>query len=353
MENKLAPVVRPEPITKGQNWSNYSYGTTGDIIVNPDITASASSGGSITLSGAVSVNIDTSPSFSISANAGYHVANVVVDGASVGPVYGYEFSNVSADHTISATFAANATIPSWDVNDEHVCNYLDLTVLGLYFGDTGAPGWIPADINKDGIVDYLDLTQLGMHWGQTWSLGDYVNYYTVNDGTDPFTRSSTPMDYTSGNFVCSQSITANGMVQLNIANAPGYADCGFYVYAGQLKNLNSIIVQAAASSSQFGLNLYFDKDDNGEFFNWQGNALNNLGNDAYILGPSSQNGILNVGVNSQFTSLNPGGGNYTLAQLKSGAASGINGNTPVAIWVGITAGSGGSLNATISSITIQ
>jgi len=336
-----------------QNWNNCSFGTTGDIIVNPDITASASSGGSITPSGAVSVNIGSSPSFSISANAGYHVANVVVDGVSVGPVYGYEFSNVSADHTISAAFAANATIPSWDVNDEHVCNYLDLTVLGLHFGDTGAPGWITADINKDGIVDYLDLTQLGMHWGQTWSLGDYVNYYTINDGTDPFTRSSTPMNLTSGNFVCSQSVTANGMVQLNIANAPGYADCGFYIYAGQLKNLNSIIVQAAASSSQFGLNLYFDKDDNGEFFNWQGNALNNLGNDAYILGPSSQNGMLNVGVNSQFTSLNPGGGNYTLAQLKSGAASGINGNTPVAIWIGITAGSGGSLNSTISSITIQ
>src|SRR5208283_5098752 len=175
-----------------QNWNNCSFGTTGDIIVNPDITASASSGGSITPSGAVSVNIGSSPSFSISANAGYHVANVVVDGVSVGPVYGYEFSNVSADHTISAAFAANATIPSWDVNDEHVCNYLDLTVLGLHFGDTGAPGWITADINKDGIVDYLDLTQLGMHWGQTWSLGDYVNYYTINDGTDPFTRSSTP-----------------------------------------------------------------------------------------------------------------------------------------------------------------
>ena len=79
----------------------------------------------------------------------------------------------------------------------------------------------------------------------------------------------------------------------------------------------------------------------------------NVGGDAYILGPSSQNGALSVNSSTQFTSLNPSGGNYTLAQLQSGAVSDINGNTAVAIWVGIATGSGGSLNATISSISIK
>ena len=36
---------------------------------------------------------------------GYHVADVVVDGVSVGAVNGYTFTNVTADHTIAATFA--------------------------------------------------------------------------------------------------------------------------------------------------------------------------------------------------------------------------------------------------------
>jgi hypothetical protein len=77
------------------------------------------------------------------------------------------------------------------------------------------------------------------------------------------------------------------------------------------------------------------------------------GNDSCILGPSSQNGVLNVNPGSQFTSLQPNGGNYTLAQLKSGAAPGLDGDTPIAIWIGITTGNGGSLNTTISSISIH
>ena len=45
--------------------------------------------------------------FSIAPAAGYHIANVLVDGNSVGPVAGYTFGNVTADHTISASFAIN------------------------------------------------------------------------------------------------------------------------------------------------------------------------------------------------------------------------------------------------------
>ncbi len=37
--------------------------------------------------------------------SGYHVANVTVDGTSVGAVTSYTFSNVTANHTIAATFA--------------------------------------------------------------------------------------------------------------------------------------------------------------------------------------------------------------------------------------------------------
>jgi hypothetical protein len=58
--------------------------------------------------------------------------------------------------------------PAWDVNADGICNYLDLTLVGLYYGETGTPGWIPADINQDGVVNYLDLTILGLYYGQTW-----------------------------------------------------------------------------------------------------------------------------------------------------------------------------------------
>jgi hypothetical protein len=72
------------------------------------ITASAGSNGSISPSGAVSVNQGGSQSFAVRPSSGYHIADVLVDGKSVSAVAGYTFSNVTANHTISASFASNS-----------------------------------------------------------------------------------------------------------------------------------------------------------------------------------------------------------------------------------------------------
>ena len=71
------------------------------------ITASASAGGTISPNGTVLFNYGTNQSFSITANSGYSIANVLVDGASVGAVASYTFSNITAAHTISASFTLN------------------------------------------------------------------------------------------------------------------------------------------------------------------------------------------------------------------------------------------------------
>ena len=73
------------------------------------ITASADANGSVSPSGAVAVNEGTDQAFTITAVNGYHIADVLVDGVSVGAVGSHTFTNVIADHTISATFAANQT----------------------------------------------------------------------------------------------------------------------------------------------------------------------------------------------------------------------------------------------------
>ena len=71
------------------------------------ITASASSGGSISPSGSVNVNSGSNQTFNITTNTGYHISDVLVDGISVGVVSHYTFNNVIANHTISASFAIN------------------------------------------------------------------------------------------------------------------------------------------------------------------------------------------------------------------------------------------------------
>ena len=69
------------------------------------INASAGSNGSISPSGNVAVSAGGSQNFTITANSFYHVDNVIVDGVSIGAANSYPFNNVTANHTISATFA--------------------------------------------------------------------------------------------------------------------------------------------------------------------------------------------------------------------------------------------------------
>ena len=74
------------------------------------LTASAGANGSIVPNGTVTVTNGSSQTFTIAPDLGYHVANVLVDGSSVGAVTTYTFTNLSAAHTVSATFASTYTL---------------------------------------------------------------------------------------------------------------------------------------------------------------------------------------------------------------------------------------------------
>ena len=69
------------------------------------IVATAVNNGSIEPSGEVDVDVGASQLFTITANSGYHIADILVDDVSVGALSEYTFENVIADHTIKATFA--------------------------------------------------------------------------------------------------------------------------------------------------------------------------------------------------------------------------------------------------------
>ena len=74
-----------------------------------DITATAGEGGTITAEGLadgkVSVTEGESATFTITPNSGYEIADVKVDGKSVGKKTSYTFSDVDKAHKIEATFA--------------------------------------------------------------------------------------------------------------------------------------------------------------------------------------------------------------------------------------------------------
>jgi len=118
------------------------------------INASAGANGSISPSGAVSANMGVNKPFTITPDPGYHVAQVLVDGVPVGAVGGYTFTNVIANHTISATFAINtyAITTSAGANGS-IAPAGPATVNhgeGADFTITPAPGYYVAEVLVDG-----------------------------------------------------------------------------------------------------------------------------------------------------------------------------------------------------------
>ena len=71
------------------------------------IHASAGPNGTISPIGDTVVDGGSNMNFSISPAMGFKIADLLVDGTSVGALSSYNFTNVTASHTISATFAAS------------------------------------------------------------------------------------------------------------------------------------------------------------------------------------------------------------------------------------------------------
>ena len=88
------------------------------------VTASVSgAGGSIAPSGTMKVNCGESKHFTITADSGYHIADVTVNGKSVGAVEKYTFEQVREKHTIEAVFALASGVA--DPEDTGVSDWLN------------------------------------------------------------------------------------------------------------------------------------------------------------------------------------------------------------------------------------
>jgi len=98
------------------NANNADYDEAPYSIYGITPSVNNASWGTITPSGATLAGQGSNKSFVITPNAGYHIADVLVDGASVltpalrryvaeSTSYTYTFENVQSDHTIQAVFA--------------------------------------------------------------------------------------------------------------------------------------------------------------------------------------------------------------------------------------------------------
>lgn len=155
------------------------------------ITASAGTHGSISPSGQVSVDYGTNQTFTITPDPHYHIVAVSVDGASVGAVTSYSFTNVTAAHTISATFAIDT-----------------LSITASIEGGSGTISPSPATVEYGG--------------SQTFTITPATNYCLVDvkvDGVSQGTISS----YTFTNVTTNHTISAlfNASVR-NVTRSASY-----------------------------------------------------------------------------------------------------------------------------------
>lgn len=168
-------------------------------IVTRTITASAGAGGAISPNGAVSVNNGQNQTFTITPNAGYQINDVLVDGVSAGAVASYSFTNVTADHTIAASFkrlegvweevSPPAAIKKIAGEGNLVCA---LSAGTLFFSPNNGNIWIPSPPTGLGelSLNFLDVDQ-----GKIW-VGCYSGYGVAvsTDGGVFFQLSSSASD---------------------------------------------------------------------------------------------------------------------------------------------------------------
>lgn len=121
------------------------------------ISATAGAGGSISPSGSVFVAEGSDKVFTITPNSGYHIADVQVDGISVGAVSTYTFTDVVANHTISATFQSTGGTGGGGTGSDKSDPY-------LRFDSNGGTAFAPIDGHGSAFtINPYDDDEYGTH----------------------------------------------------------------------------------------------------------------------------------------------------------------------------------------------
>jgi uncharacterized repeat protein (TIGR02543 family) len=141
-----------------------------------EVISTAGTGGSISPSGSVSVTAGQNKTFTITADNGYRVSDVLVDGTSVGAVSNYTFSNIGAAHTIKAVFTENAGLPY----------YVDYDSTDVFIGfASDANGMMKYIAPKGKAVQFAknpkNFMDISGHWAKSYI--DFVTEREIFMGT--------------------------------------------------------------------------------------------------------------------------------------------------------------------------
>lgn len=202
------------------------------------ISASAETGGSISPSGSTSVLATDSKTFSIKPSDGFAIKDVLVDGASVGAVSGYTFSNLNANHAISASFKSTAQIPFADVgSDKWYYDAVGFVYAKGLFNGMSETAFAPESTMSRGMFVTVLGRVAGLPSNLTSGVG-LVNATGVNIRSGPSTDSSPSGFISNKNTIVQVTSVSGDWYGVKYADVTGYIRRDLIkVYSGNYTDL--------------------------------------------------------------------------------------------------------------------
>ncbi|MCX6723768.1 MAG: DUF2341 domain-containing protein [Candidatus Staskawiczbacteria bacterium] len=247
--------VRVSNLVRPGDWINFEYHNMFDsgndlTFANQEtkavvytITATNGANGTITPSGAISVNGGTSQAFIVTSASGYHISNILVDGSSVGTTSPYTFNNIAASHTISATFDATV-ISGGYVSTEFTSGSIwsqqnwaggsgqaDFSDVSKYYQDNG-------NINIGGTPSGIRLIKVGNYYVPSGSLTS-SSFDTGTNATSYTTLTWQPTSQDSATSVKFQIATNNDDATWNYVGPDGTNQSYYTVPGTTINSVNN------------------------------------------------------------------------------------------------------------------
>ncbi|OZJ01666.1 hypothetical protein BZG36_05673, partial [Bifiguratus adelaidae] len=219
------------------------------------ISASAAANGTISPSGTINVSQGANQTFAITPNSGYVVSTVTVDGNSTGAATTYTFSNVQANHTISATFIAapaNTNIaPSGTAY-----GWSGMTSATVNTGRVALPG-----LNDNNLTTNVDIQPAGDNVGaweaagviwtsaKTISSAKFINGDVTSSGDGFLTANCTLHASASGRTYTFSGAAVSGKLGARVVGQVRTADTSYHWIVKEVIFIGSTSLSMASKCS--------------------------------------------------------------------------------------------------------
>ena len=212
------------------------------------ILASAGANGTIAPTGEQTVAKGDDITFAITPATGYYVDTLTIDGTPVQPVKSYTFTDVSANHTIAATFAASPALPT-----------ISASVVGT--GGTFVPNLPIFSVPVGGNVTYYFVADAGYHvdtvtvdgWPVAWDADD--DSYTFEKVDRDHTVS---VQFARTTWNVKASVTGNGTITPSGTQAVPEGESATYTIT---PNAGSSITDVVVDGKSVGIVTSYTFDD--------------------------------------------------------------------------------------------